>query len=676
MVNILKNPQRRPNLGRNGHDLSFRRTFSHSCGQLLPVMWDFLSPNETVRINDNLFTRTQPLATPAFIRATEHIYYFFVPMCQIDPYFDNAFYGIKDFVNTNDLDFSGRGTNKETPIVSQSILISNIKTGIFNNFLSGDAIGNDGYYVYNDNGTQYLCLASGVSPVDNSFYGVIGLDEYGIPTLWNVMRLLDMLDYGVDLFQHVLSGDPASSTNPQSCNFSIDVHRLQAYQKIWFDYFRNSTYSPNNPWAYNCGYAMKGSGTNGWQYDYSTLYNTNYNGLFKLRYHPLKKDFFTCIQPTPLFDVNDDVTGYNSTAPEGGLNSYVLSSYGVQLQSGSISQSIFRNSNIGVGVPGYKSGTISRDIGIKDFPATGDMYVTSLQQLRLMYAYDKLLQITQRAGKHVDDQTEAHFGVRPPKGMAGEVIYLGSHSSRLNIGEIAATAAGSNGSTNTMESTSSLGELAGRGLGVSSRNRTIKYKTNCHGYLMAVYSLVPDIDYLSTGTDRRSLWRSIMDYPRPEFDNLGMQPLYRFQLMNTFYADDSVITVARADTIIGWQYRWMEEKLSYDRVNGGFNYNLRNWTSATLPFYFGRDLASGFYCSPCFFDSVFAMTFNPYAPQLINTSDTHYIYLSKLPAGTFDSGLECPVSADICYSRDNFLTSIDFDYKKSSWLSVFSLPTL
>lgn len=677
MVNILKNPQRRPQLGRNGHDPSFRRTFSHSCGQLLPVMWDFLSPNESIRINDSLFTRTQPLATPAFIRATEHIYYFFVPMCQIDPYFDNAFYGIKDFVNTNDLDYSGRGTNKETPIVSQSILLSNIKTGIFNNFLA--SVTGDGYFIHTDgNKNKFLCLASGKGAFDNTFYGATGLDEFGIPTLWNVMRLLDMLDYGVDLFYHICSNDPASSDNPQSCNFSIDVHRIQAYQKIWFDFFRNSSYSPNNPWAYNCGYAMKGSGTNGWSYDYSTLYNSNYNGLFKLRYHPLKKDFFTAIQPTPLFDVNDDVQGYNSTPPQGGLNSYVLSAYGVQLQ-GTLNQDVFKNTNIGVTtVPnGAEYFSENQSVGIV-WPDKSSTSVTSLQQLRLMYAYDKLLQITQRAGKHVDDQTEAHFGVRPPKGMSGEVIYLGSHSSRLAIGEIAATAAGSNGSANVMEATSSLGELAGRAIGSSGRNRTIKYKTNCHGFLMAVYALVPDIDYLSLGTDRRSLWRSIMDYPRPEFDNLGMQPLYRFQLMNTFYSEyDSIVTAARADTIIGWQYRWMEEKLSYDRVNGAFNYTLRNWSAATTPFYFGRDLASGFYCSPCFFDSVFAMTFNPYAPQLVSGNDTYYIQLSSLPSGfSGENGLECPIDPSICYSRDNFLTSIDFDYKKSSWLSPFSLPTL
>ena len=65
MPNILKSPKSRARLGRHGHDLSRRVLFTSSCGQLLPVLHDILSPGESVRINETLFTRTQPLKTAA-----------------------------------------------------------------------------------------------------------------------------------------------------------------------------------------------------------------------------------------------------------------------------------------------------------------------------------------------------------------------------------------------------------------------------------------------------------------------------------------------------------------------------------------------------------------------------------------------------------------------------------
>ena len=323
--NILKNPQRRAKLGHDGHDLSFRRDFTCSCGQLLPVMWDFLNPNESIRINDSVFARTQPLLSAAFARCTLHTYYFFVPIYQLDPYFENSFYGINDFhdslapVGTSPLLMNGQ--SPKGPIVSQSILMSNIKKAMFS-LSDTTGAGTTGFFI-NDVANELLYVFGSDHPE-------AGVDEFGIPIPWNIVRLLDLIGYGSNWLAQVdgdqIGVDPNASSAP-----SVNVLPLQAYQKIFFDFFRNTQFSANNPFAYNSGYAMKsntvtGAGP-GWAYDYSSIYTFQtgsmgyniYNGLFKLRYHPMKKDFFTSIQPTPLFDVNDDVQGYNPTAPSGGL---------------------------------------------------------------------------------------------------------------------------------------------------------------------------------------------------------------------------------------------------------------------------------------------------------------------------------------------------------------------
>ena len=670
--NILKTPQRRAKLGHDGHDLSFRRDFTCSCGQLLPVMWDFLNPNESIRINDSVFARTQPLLSAAFARCTLHTYYFFVPIYQLDPYFENAFYGINDFhdsltpVGTSPLLMNGQ--SPKGPIVSQSIKMSNIKKAMFS-LSDTTGAGTTGFFI-NDEANDLLYIFGSDHPE-------AGVDEFGIPIPWNIVRLLDLIGYGSHWLAQV-DGDNLGEVPNLSSAPSVNVLPLQAYQKIFFDFFRNQQYSANNPFAYNSGYAMKSSSVSGagpgWVYDYSSIYTYKagsmgyniYNGLFKLRYHPMKKDFFTSIQPTPLFDVTDDVRGYNPTTPSGGLNSYVLSAYGVQLQGLSTDQDLLFNSNLGVSTTPSSSNIFNKDqsVGI-DWTSLNSTAFTSLQQLRLAYAYDKLLQITGRAGKHVDDQTEAHFGVRPTIDT-NEVIYLGAHHTPLRIGEVIATADGQG-----VNSSSTLGQIAGRGLASSGNNRTINFRTKRHGVLMAIFSIVPDIDYKDYGLDIRLLRNSIMQWPRPVFDNLGMQPLYSAQSYG-------VSSFKWESAILGWQYRYSEEKLAYDKVNGAFLYTLGSWVPSIVFGQFGSLPDSSFYIPPTYLDNIFALSFLP--PRLrstINGEEADHLILFYNANGSGENPfLTSHMTCEKVYERDPFLICMDFDYKKSSWMSTYSLPNL
>lgn len=672
--NIFKNPQRRANLRHYGHDLSFRRDFTCSCGQLLPVMWDFLNPNESVRINDSVFARTQPLLSAAFARCTLHTYYFFVPIYQLDPYFENSFFGISDFHDSltpvGDVPIFTNGTSPKGPLTGQSILMSNIKKAMFS--LSAPTGGTTGFYI-NDVANDLLYVFGSDKPER-------GVDEFGIPIPYNIVRLLDLIGYGSEWLSQVTGDKIGISPNAVSVP-SVNVLPLQAYQKIFFDFFRNTQYTSSNPYAYNAGYAMKSSNTTdsgpGWSYDYSNIYTGTsttginiYNGLFKLRYHPMKKDFFTSIQPTPLFNVMDEVQGYNDMPASGGLNSYVLSAYGVQLQ-GPKPNLTGRLNNMGVVADiTTQGGNISldyTDIGVaRAGTSSPDMNVASLQQLRLMYAYDKLLQITGRAGKHIDDQTEAHFGVRPSMDT-GECIYLGAHHTPLRIGEVIATADGQG-----ENSSSTLGQIAGRGLASSGQNRTIQFRTKRHGVLMAIFSIVPDIDYKDNGLDIRLLRNSIMQWPRPVFDNLGMQPLYRAQSrgVSSFYNT----------SILGWQYRYSEEKLSYDKVNGAFLYTLAGWVPSIVFGQFGTTDDSSFYVPPTYLDSIFALSFA--VPRLKGTIGEsqqeidHMVLFGNADGDGENPFLTSHMTCERVYERDPFLVCMDFDYKKSSWMSTYSLPNL
>ena len=77
-TNILKRPNKKAQLGRNGYDLGRRRAFTSPVGMLLPVFTNFAYSGEKVRVNSSTFIRTEALETAAFIRLRHHVDWFSV----------------------------------------------------------------------------------------------------------------------------------------------------------------------------------------------------------------------------------------------------------------------------------------------------------------------------------------------------------------------------------------------------------------------------------------------------------------------------------------------------------------------------------------------------------------------------------------------------------------------
>lgn len=666
MTNILKKPSHRARLARQGHDLSRRVLFTSSCGHIIPVHHFYVSAGDRVSMNDRLFTRTQPLKTPAFIRSVEHLYYFYVPISQIDSYYGQAKYGISDFTNTNDLTADSGSTAVIGGYVNPGFFPAVTFFTVFQQLFGVATIQP---YVVNagTNGTVYFYYRQDY-PVSGSTQTHSLFDQYGIPQIWNSIRLMESLGYSSKWFDN----DVFESGTP------MNPYPLLAYQKIWYDFFRLSTWQRCNPFAFNLNYAYKG----GFNTPYLPQVNVNMNdgtttgSFLTLHYHPLKKDFFTNVEPAPLFDVFDQ-TGYayNVENYQSDLRSQILSAYGVQLQS--VDNNLVTRKNEGVALK--KKGD---SIIFNDYKDGGGMPLagySTVQQLRLAFAYDRLLAITQRAGKHYDDQVRAHLGVSIPQGISNEVYYLGCHSSNLMIGEVVSTAAGETSGG----SSSVLGELGGRGLNSSNNNKRIKFTAPDDGIVMILYACVPEVDYKDEGIERQNLYTGIMYWPRPEFDRLGMQPLYLVQ---------SSLGIDNINTVIGWQYRWAEFKLTYDIVHGAFNHTLSDWTSSIVFGQFGA-FVNNLYCPPTYFDGVFALNFQPdtSVPSELSTVDNQAkIVLSVSTASGVsttvteytppykgDSGALLGAWSDsMMYERDPLLHSVDLDIKLSSWMSTYGLPNI
>lgn len=668
MASILKMPKSRAKLPRYGHDLSQRNLFTSSVGHLLPVLYDWLDWGDKISVDERVFTRTQPLKTCAFVRCYEYVDYFFVPMRQIDCFFENAFFGIDDFMDSLHVDptvVSAQGKNYSVPNHGLTFTFGSFRQFLFAYTGYDDKL----YRLSHKDGDLYSY--SYVLGVTNSTY----LDEFGIPTSWNTIRLVEMLGFGSNIAN--------ISTSAPSSNLVMNLHLLAAYQKIFFDYYRVSQWTPNNPFAFSLNQAIKEqkmpSGS-------ERFLVGSVDSIFKLRYRPLKKDFFNNIMLTPLFDIETDVNAYPfkgdpQTVSWSAVNSYLLSNYGIVLQG---------ESSNAINIRPFPYQAVNNNAYGMDVGADGTGGPFNANQMRLMFAYERMLMITQRGGRHVDDQARAHYGVNVPKGISGEVYWLGSHRNDLFIGEVVSTAAGTDGSSSSV-----LGEIAGRGLGVSDKQkRRIKFTAPCPGILMAIYSCVPDVEYKYTGINKLNLYNSVMDYPRPELDNLGMQPLFAIQSNVGRVPSDSFslgsINYTPLTTIVGWQYRYSELKLAYDRVQGAFLHTLSDWSSSMIFGQFGT-VEHSMYCPPTYLDGIFALS---YAPPIVPAADLpagtgkpetgSYMFLSTLQSALSSSDEYVEVTgptmasyiwnSSVMYSRDPLLHSIDFSYHKDTYLSTYGLP--
>lgn len=666
--------------------MSRRVLFTSSVGHLLPVLFDYLSPGDKAVLNEQLYTRTAPLTSPAFCRIKEHVEYFFVPMEQINSFFGQAFYGISDVRSSALLENEKYSSASSLPILSFGSSIDDLISDIFTVIGAHSGVK---FSVSNDGNVNWKANV-----------GDLCYDMFGIPVIFNTLRLLDMLGYGHNFFNQ------SSTAQGQGTGTRfLNIDAFAVYQKIYYDYYRNSQFEGNNVFAYNYDFAMR-DGLKFSDYLSARSFPLGVGGyvtsMLSLRYRPLKKDFFTNVLSSPLFALRPSSSvnpnSYNINTPaSNSINSYLLSAYGVQLQNPGITDSTLAN-NAGVS-SNSNSGVVTPFSTV----LTGEYTIPSVQTLRLAYAYDKMMSITQRAGKHYDDQTLAHFGVKVPQGISGECYFLGGHTSDLNIAEVVATAAGNNEGN-----TSSLGELAGRGYGASNRNKDIKFTAPCHGYIMAIYSACPEISYSSFGLNRLHTYCSINDFPHPEFDNIGMQPLWLYQINNSsYYNGDGDYTPVNAAKFYGWQYRWSELKMSYDVTSTGFVETLQNWAVNYLPgkyssfgYYDGstyqrrNNYLANFYCSPDILDNIFALSYSPvgwWNDDVVNESDSVTLsdfYLrnftgSPIPATSVNSAFleqdhRPGVLWDdsIVYSRDPLYHSIDFKYYKTSWMSTYGLPSL
>lgn len=525
----------RANRPRNAFDLSQKHLFTAHAGMLLPVLTMDLIPHDHVSIQATDFMRCLPMNSAAFMSMRSVYEFFFVPYSQLWHPFDQFITGMNDYRSVLQSDLY----KSKSPLVIPSFMRKQL------------------YDLFNaPNG--FLNQTSNQP------------DIFGFKSRYNFLRLLDLLGYGVYVNS---DGSPRNEGYNKLLNDTekLSLFRLAAYQKIYSDFYRNTTYETIDVSSFSLDDITD-----------SISGISAFKRFGQLRYRNAQLDYFTNIRPTPLFsDANSSFYGAGSN----------------------VKQSFFTQGDSSTLIQADEDYTaITRET----WSDNGKSYSqVNVSDIRNAFALDKLMQITQRAGKTYAEQIKAHFGYEVSEGRDGTVNYLGGFDSNIQVGDVTQMS----GTTASPEQGISikhggyLGRVTGKAQGSGSGH--IEFDAKEHGLLMCIYSLVPDMQYDATRIDPFVTKLSRGDFFIPEFENLGMQPL------QTRFISDSG---KQSEKFKGWQPRYSEYKTALDINHGQFanGQPLSYWTvgrgraGETLDTF---DIAS-LKINPKWLDSIFAVNYN------------------------------------------------------------------
>lgn len=493
MKSIFGNKTPHVNLQRNAFDLSHSDVFSIAPGMLLPIHVSEVNPNEHFEIQPANYVRTMPLNSAAFTRLKQHIDFYFVPMRTLCRQFNQFIVGTDYKISSLSSLNSYKGSLPMFDLIQE---------------------------------LSYLVSGAG-STRKNIF---------GFPVVHDTVRLLDMLGYGINSVNY-------KDYKTLSSKLLVNPFRLLAYQKVYYDFYRNPLYELNDPTAYNVDDSFGQSNL------------AVRDGINILRYRNWNKDYFTSLSPS--FQGADYLTSPVSM-------SYVLSlgQNNSDADNGnfipSTSQDFNWNSEQGIhnGMAGSLQAPLIGD---------ADPALFTIPNLRAAFALDKLYRISIAAGDgDYGSQIKAHYGFNAVHDD-WKSQFIGGCSSPIQISEVITTAT-------TSDSEGIIGNVGDiKGKGVSLNQGKFTFDSREHGIILGLLSIVPEADYQSSMIDRFNFKSSREHYFQPEFQDLGKQPVTSLELSSLPRSFNQSASISLPNNIIGFNNRYMEYKTSVDKVHGIFN---------------------------------------------------------------------------------------------------------
>lgn len=522
----FKDIRNKPN--RSGFDLSKRVLFTSKVGEILPVYCKPTLPGDKWHINLQSFTRTQTVQSSAFTRIKEHLDFFFVPYHVLWRSFQDSFTQITDSSNFAKSYYEDVPIADKLPYINERTLFTHVING------------------------KKVALT----------------DEVGLNNLSQALKLLSYLGYAdlTEFSQTTITTNVTQFVNTHVPDVNVSLMPLLAYQKIYYDFFRNDQWEANNPSAFNVDYMQGVTDLNTYIVSGKDLV---LSGMFNMHYANFAKDLFTGLLPKSQFGdasiVSASINGTASVNVSGGTTSLnIATDSGSELKTNVVTPALSHQ-----GSPFYPFGTEMQNDTLSvqgQVRASGNVDVSKLSsefsilKLRQSQALQKWKEITQCGDYNYKSQVEKHFGVKLPEILSHRCQYIGGSQGVVSINEV----------VNQNLIGENEAEIKGKGSG-GINDGDFRFECKEHGLIIGVYYAIPYVDYKVSGTPRDLSQINIADLPIPEFDKLGFEP---FSVDELFYKPGSYYS-----GFIGYAPRYYNYKTDIDEVKGAFAVSLPNWVA-------------------------------------------------------------------------------------------------
>lgn len=588
------NPQ--AELTRNAFDLGYDSKFSARAGMLYPVDVLETVPGDHHEINYNYLVRTLPLNNTAFLRCKIYLHTYFVPYSSLWRQWQSFIY------------------QRDNPMSSAAKGFA--YAPCFNLSKLSEALQYAYLQAYNEDDSSLKQMAQ------FSF------------------KLQEMLGYGVPYIQEV-EGVPTEGSVLNS-DVLVSVFRAAAYQKIWFENYRNPYYDTNvDPTYFNFDDLQCTNSTTANINTRSGAEITNILKLFTPRFRQWHRDLYTSLLPSTQFgDVSIVETGTSSgvgtqlaielpvtgSVPvgstvdvqdgfgyiNGDFNAPSVNIEGdpdaakrylvIKANSGSVDQETSQGGSVTGGTDFSIQSTDgdARFASQSGFSMQGDLFSSlpvngtaagtvnipssgtgafDVLQLRKAEAIQKWRETTLRAGQRAYNQQMAHFGVSPAYDEDMYSKYLGGTDSWLTIDDVTATA---DTLTAQDQFSSIVGSQRGKAISVDSPNKVV-YDAKDFGIIMTLMSICPDVPYTSHRVDKHNTMLEPFDFYTPKFQNLGLEAVQHGELsmLDVLYPLSDI----DISSVVGYAPRYYAYKARASRVYGEFNHfgNIVNRSSTVDP---------------------------------------------------------------------------------------------
>lgn len=555
---------------RNGFDLSHNVKFTASAGELLPVFHRTIMPGDNFKIRVSHFTRTKAVQTAAMTQIREYFDFFFVPYRLLWKNAPNVLAQVT-----------------ENPVIATSIS-------------SNQTIGTQ----LPQFSSEWLYKGTAESASPSPLLILAGKNnDFTIPRHLGALKLLSYLGFP-NITQEYVENTLISGNNPNiqdgvpSYLPPVSALPLMAYNKIYYDFYRNTAWEDNQPYNYNADY-ISSDATLVFPNADSSYWN--FPTMFDLRYSNYPKDLFFGLLPESQYG-DESVVEVNSNDPfanELDLRDLDTGSKVVVGNSkDSLDNQFYIKSRTGKDMStldrlGFQLGQLKQNISILD--------------LRKAQFLQKYREIVGSGARDYQNIIKKIFGVDVPDSLADHCIYLGGNSSDINISEV----------VNTNLADDNQADIKGKGIG-NGNSDMIEFTAQEHGIIMCIYHAQPVVDYQLTAWHFDLTKTEVDDFANPVFDKLGYQelPYYYF---NTDFSKANNAFIPQGH--LGYTARYFDYKTSIDQVLGGWrSQELQTWISPVKTDYILSYVnqnngifdinASFFKVDPSILDTIFAVNYN------------------------------------------------------------------